>query len=108
MVQDYVASQSDSHQYNSTEREEQVCKPEIKQPFLIFCSFDWDWICVVRKKTSDSDDEDYPLPKASYGTLKDKQLKDLLREYGLPVTGDRTAWEQRHQQCVSRSFVWLL
>ena len=53
-----------------------------------------------RKKTSDDDDEDYPLPKASYGTLKDKQLKDMLREYGLPVTGDRPAWEQRHQQCV--------
>lgn len=55
-----------------------------------------------RKKTSDTDDEleDYPIPKASYGTLKDKQLKDILREYGLPVTGDRVAWEQRHQQCV--------
>jgi len=53
-----------------------------------------------KKKTSDIDDEDYPLPKASYGTLKDKQLKELLREYGLPVTGDRAAWEQRHQQWV--------
>lgn len=53
-----------------------------------------------KKKTSDNDDEDYPLPKASYGTLKDKQLKDMLREYGLPVIGDRSAWEQRHQQWV--------
>lgn len=61
--------------------------------------------CVVRKKTNDTDEEDYPLPKASYATLKDKQLKDLLREYGLPVTGDRTAWEQRHQQYVPQSFV---
>ena len=54
-----------------------------------------------RKKTNDTDDdENYPLPKASYRTLKDKQLKDLLREYGLPVSGDRAAWEQRHQQYV--------
>ena len=53
-----------------------------------------------RKKTSDEDAEDYPLPKASYGTLKDRQLKDMLREYGLPVTGDRSIWEQRHQQYV--------
>jgi E3 ubiquitin-protein ligase RAD18 len=55
---------------------------------------------MCRKKTSDEDEEDYPLPKASYGTLKDKQLKDMLREYGLPVTGDRSMWEQRHQQYV--------
>jgi len=53
-----------------------------------------------KKKISDNDEEDYPLPKASYGTLKDKQLKDMLREYGLPVTGDRSLWEQRHQQWV--------
>ncbi|KAF8810105.1 hypothetical protein BYT27DRAFT_7092960 [Phlegmacium glaucopus] len=53
-----------------------------------------------KNNDNDDNDDDYPLPKASYGTLKDKQLKDMLREYGLPVTGDRSLWEQRHQQWV--------
>ena len=61
-------------------------------------SFEWDWGACRKKTSDDDDDNDYPLPKASYGTLKDKQLKDMLREYGLPVTGDRSVWEQRHQQ----------
>lgn len=54
----------------------------------------------IRKKAGDDDNDEYPIPKASYGTLKDKQLRDMLREYGLPGTGDRSVWEQRHQQYV--------
>jgi len=50
-----------------------------------------------RKKGSDSDDE-HALPIATYTTLKDKQLKDMLFEQDLPVTGDRPLWEQRHQR----------
>ncbi|KAF9484884.1 hypothetical protein BDN70DRAFT_796760 [Pholiota conissans] len=52
-----------------------------------------------KKKDSDSDDE-YPLPLATYATLKDRQLKDMLAEQGLPLTGDRPIWEQRHQRWV--------
>ncbi|KAF5330398.1 hypothetical protein D9619_005602 [Psilocybe cf. subviscida] len=52
-----------------------------------------------KKNGSDSDDE-YPLPLASYNTLKDRQLKDMLSEHGLPLTGDRSTWEQRHQHWV--------
>ncbi|KAG6874048.1 hypothetical protein C0995_006905 [Termitomyces sp. Mi166 len=64
-----------------------------------------DWQKLMGKlskgKQKDSDDDDeYPLPKASYGTLKDKQLKGMLIEYGLPTTGDRNQWIQRHQQWV--------
>ena len=54
---------------------------------------------VYRKRDSDSDDE-YPLPLASYTTLKDRQLKDMLTEQGLSVIGNRTIWEQRHQRYV--------
>jgi hypothetical protein len=39
-----------------------------------------------------------PLPKASYATLKDKQLKDMLLEHKLPVTGERSVWNARHQR----------
>ncbi|EPQ58557.1 hypothetical protein GLOTRDRAFT_36698, partial [Gloeophyllum trabeum ATCC 11539] len=46
------------------------------------------------------DDEWLPLPKASYHTLKDKQLKDLLIEQQLPTTGDRQTWVTRHQRWV--------
>ena len=50
-----------------------------------------------RRKASDSDDE-YPLPIQTYATLKDKQLKEMLQQYGLPVNGGRAIWEQRHQR----------
>ncbi|KIY51841.1 hypothetical protein FISHEDRAFT_70340 [Fistulina hepatica ATCC 64428] len=51
------------------------------------------------KEKADNDelDED-PIPKASYDTLKDKQLKRLLEECDLPTTGDRVAWLARHQK----------
>ena len=51
----------------------------------------------IRRKASDSDDE-YPLPIQTYATLKDKQLKEMLQQYGLPVNGSRAIWEQRHQR----------
>ncbi|KAJ7771607.1 hypothetical protein B0H16DRAFT_189580 [Mycena metata] len=38
------------------------------------------------------------LPKVSYDTLKDKQLKDKLAEQGLAVTGDRAMWTERLQR----------
>ncbi|KAF8955440.1 hypothetical protein BDZ97DRAFT_1907635 [Flammula alnicola] len=52
-----------------------------------------------KKRTSDSDDE-HPLPISSYTTLKDKQLKDMLAQQNLSLTGDRTNWEQRHRRYV--------
>ncbi|KAG5647196.1 hypothetical protein DXG03_001155 [Asterophora parasitica] len=44
-----------------------------------------------QKDTSDDTDDDR-LPKASYATLKDKKLKEMLVEQGLPTTGDRNQW----------------
>lgn len=46
------------------------------------------------------DEDTDPLPKPTYHTMKDKQLKDLLVKYGLPVTGARDVWTARHKQCV--------
>jgi E3 ubiquitin-protein ligase RAD18 len=54
-----------------------------------------------RKTGSDSDDE-YPLPISTYTTLKDKQLKDMLTQQNLPLTGDRAIWEHRHQRYTLR------
>jgi hypothetical protein len=55
-----------------------------------------DVVFLLRKKSSEMDE--FPLPKASYATLKDKQLKEMLQEHDLPTTGDRPQWEQRHQR----------
>ncbi|KAF8061598.1 hypothetical protein FPV67DRAFT_1422352 [Lyophyllum atratum] len=52
-----------------------------------------------QKDTSD-DEVNFALPKASYATLKDKQLKEMLVEHGLPTTGDRNQWIHRHQRWV--------
>ncbi|KAH9484088.1 Postreplication repair E3 ubiquitin-protein ligase rad18 [Psilocybe cubensis] len=52
-----------------------------------------------KKKESNSDDE-YPLPLTTYNTLKDRQLKDMLVEQELPITGNRSNWEQRHRQWI--------
>ncbi|KAF9057143.1 hypothetical protein BJ165DRAFT_1418665 [Panaeolus papilionaceus] len=56
----------------------------------------------TKKKPSERDkqDEDDPLPMATYATLKDRQLKDMLLEQGLPVGGDRGVWEERHKRWV--------
>ncbi|KAF9009454.1 hypothetical protein BDQ17DRAFT_1062312 [Cyathus striatus] len=53
-----------------------------------------------QKDTGNSDDDDYPLPKASYGTLKDRALKELLAEQSLSVNGDRNQWIERHRKWV--------
>jgi hypothetical protein len=45
-------------------------------------------------------DADEPLPKKSYGVLKDKQLRELLQEYDLPTQGDRNTMIARHSQYV--------
>lgn len=58
-----------------------------------------DIYCFSDAIAIDSEDN-FRLPKASYATLKDKQLKEILLEHSLPTTGDRSVWIQRHQQCV--------
>ncbi|KAJ6488500.1 hypothetical protein C8R47DRAFT_481440 [Mycena vitilis] len=61
----------------------------------------WSDIMQPKSKGKEKDrapaEEDH-LPKVSYDTLKDKQLKDKLLEHGLSVTGDRTIWIARHQR----------
>ncbi|KDQ59637.1 hypothetical protein JAAARDRAFT_153620 [Jaapia argillacea MUCL 33604] len=51
-----------------------------------------------RPKERGIDEE--PIPKASYHTLKDKQLRELLLDHHLPVSGDRSTWITRHQRWV--------
>ncbi|KAJ7090341.1 hypothetical protein B0H15DRAFT_838224 [Mycena belliarum] len=38
------------------------------------------------------------LPKVSYDTLKEKQLRDKLMAHGLPTTGERATLTRRHQR----------
>ena len=57
-----------------------------------------------RRKASDSDDE-YPLPIQTYATLKDRQIKEMLQQYELPVNGNRAIWEQRHQRYASSPYL---
>ncbi|KAJ3509958.1 hypothetical protein NMY22_g16122 [Coprinellus aureogranulatus] len=52
-----------------------------------------------RQATADSDDEG-PLPKVTYATLKERQIKDLLQEHNLSTQGDRATLEQRHKKWV--------
>ncbi|KAF8191431.1 hypothetical protein K438DRAFT_1830497 [Mycena galopus ATCC 62051] len=49
------------------------------------------------KEKEKSSDEDR-LPKVSYDTLKDRQLKEKLTDLGLSTVGDRAAWIARHKQ----------
>ncbi|KAG6919919.1 hypothetical protein DXG01_013268 [Tephrocybe rancida] len=51
-----------------------------------------------KQKDNSDDEDDYPLPKATYATLKDKKIKEMLVEYGLPTSGDRQQWILRHQR----------
>lgn len=52
-------------------------------------------------KQKESDDtEAERLPKVSYGTLKDKRLKEMLAEYNVATHGDRNLLIQRHQRWV--------
>ncbi|KAJ7243381.1 hypothetical protein B0H12DRAFT_832780 [Mycena haematopus] len=50
-----------------------------------------------KEKDRGTSEEDH-LPKVSYDTLKDRQLKDKLTDLELPTSGDRTAWIARHQR----------
>jgi E3 ubiquitin-protein ligase RAD18 len=50
-----------------------------------------------RQAASDSEDEG-PLPKVTYATLKERQIKDLLQQHQLSVQGDRATLEQRHKK----------
>ncbi|KAJ7915519.1 hypothetical protein B0H13DRAFT_400233 [Mycena leptocephala] len=61
--------------------------------------------CISPNSHRAAAEEDH-LPKVSYDTLKDKQLRDKLVEHGLPTTGERTAWIARHQRC-SKTFFAL-
>ncbi|KAJ7118772.1 hypothetical protein C8R44DRAFT_789233 [Mycena epipterygia] len=47
------------------------------------------------RAAADADDR---LPKVSYDTLKEKQLRDKLSEHGLLTTGDRASLTKRHQR----------
>ncbi|KAH9926137.1 uncharacterized protein B0H18DRAFT_1006669 [Fomitopsis serialis] len=54
----------------------------------------------LKSPVSQPDDEPEYLPTVSYRTLKDKRIQELLHEHGLPTTGDRNAWDRRHQKWV--------
>jgi hypothetical protein len=41
-----------------------------------------------------------PLPKVSYDTMKDKQIKNLLSEHNLSIVGDRDKLIARHRRYV--------
>ncbi|KAF5379869.1 hypothetical protein D9757_007208 [Collybiopsis confluens] len=47
-----------------------------------------------------SEEKDSPLPKKSYDTLKDKTIKEFLREHDLSTAGDRKTLVARHQRWV--------
>lgn len=46
-------------------------------------------------------EEDSPLPKVSYDTLKEKQIRDLLMQHGLPTVGDRHTLIKQHQRYIT-------
>ncbi|KAK0225127.1 hypothetical protein EDD85DRAFT_221008 [Armillaria nabsnona] len=54
----------------------------------------------AKGKERSSSVEDEALPKVSYDTLKDKQIKRLLQDQNLPTSGDRALWITRHQKWV--------
>jgi E3 ubiquitin-protein ligase RAD18 len=43
---------------------------------------------------------DTPIPKVSYAVVKEKQIRDLLDDYGLSITGDRPQLIARHERSV--------
>jgi E3 ubiquitin-protein ligase RAD18 len=57
----------------------------------------WAGIMGTRKARAEPSE---PLPKVSYSTLKDKAIKALLAEQGLPGTGTKAAWIARHKRSV--------
>ncbi len=52
--------------------------------------------------------EDEALPKVSYDTLKDKQIKRLLQDQNLPTSGDRALWITRHQKYAPSFYLYLV
>ncbi|KAJ7043099.1 hypothetical protein C8F04DRAFT_29930 [Mycena alexandri] len=59
------------------------------------------WSTIMQPKSKGKEKApavDEYLPKVSYDTLKDRQLKDKLAEQGLAVTGDRALWTERLQR----------
>ena len=62
-----------------------------------FCVYRLNRYC--RSPPADSEEESR-LPKVSYDTLKDRQIKELLSQQDLPISGDRTHWIKQYQQCV--------
>jgi len=66
-------------------------------------SNEWAKIMGNEKKCKQKESDDVPderLPKVSYGTLKDKKLKEMLAEHSLETHGDRNLLIQRHQRWV--------
>ncbi|KAF9265796.1 hypothetical protein L218DRAFT_859355 [Marasmius fiardii PR-910] len=53
-----------------------------------------------KDRQSREPEDDEPLPKKSYGVLKDKVIRALLQESDLPAHGDRNTLIVRHQQWV--------
>ena len=53
---------------------------------------------IFFRKTSDPDEEEDRIPKASYATLKEKSIREMLKDYGLSTIGNRAQLEARHQQ----------
>ncbi|KAJ6582840.1 hypothetical protein B0H10DRAFT_2097984 [Mycena sp. CBHHK59/15] len=51
-----------------------------------------------KERRAVGDADDFQLPKVSYDTLKDKQLKDKLLEHNLSTAGDRSLLILRHQR----------
>ncbi|KAK0458547.1 uncharacterized protein EV420DRAFT_364248 [Desarmillaria tabescens] len=54
----------------------------------------------AKGKERSSSIEDEALPKVSYDTLKDRQIKNLLNDQGLSTSGDRALCITRHQKWV--------
>lgn len=91
MVQDHGREES-----CPTQRKAQVCN----KGFI-------SGVHILRHLRQNDSDDEYPLPIQTYTTLKDRQLKEMLQEYNLPITGDRSNWEQRHQWHVFSRFMLL-
>ncbi|KAK1219853.1 E3 ubiquitin-protein ligase rad18 [Marasmius sp. AFHP31] len=53
-----------------------------------------------RERENRDSGDDEPLPKKSYGVLRDKAIRELLFEHDLPTGGDRNTLIARHQQWV--------
>ena len=66
-------------------------------PFLP--SFTYVFPKLYRAK-SKPDSSATPIPKASYHTLKEKRIREMLSEHDLPATGDKDTLTRRHERWV--------